>query len=190
MAGISSKRTINEVARPTHALMAATGEHLKTYQQLFISSGTLEGLKWLALILMVLDHVNKYLFAERLPIIFGLGRVVLPLFGFVLGYNLARPDALSRGVHCRMMYRLTLSGLAAAPAFFILNSFFVPTNAWWPLNVLFMLLLVVTLTYLVDRGGAVRYVLAAAVFVIAGAFVEYLWMGVLCCLGAWLFVSG
>ena len=198
MAGVVSKRMTNEVISPAHGLKLDTGdasidsshtvqEHLRPYQPCVIPSGTLEGLKWLALILMVLDHVNKYLYAERLPVIFAFGRIVLPMFGFVLGYNLARPDALSRGVHRRMMYRLTLAGVAAAPGFLILNSFFVPANAWWPLNVLFMLLLVVVLTYLVDRGGAVRYVSAAALFVIAGAFVEYLWMGVLCCLGAWLF---
>jgi len=55
------------------------------------------------------------------------------------------------------------------------------------LNILFTLLLVVSLTYLIDRGGAKCYALAAALFILGGAFVEYLWMGVLCCLGAWLF---
>jgi hypothetical protein len=38
--------------------------------------------------------------------------------------------------------------------FIILNGMFVTANAWWPLNILFMLLLVVSLTYLIDRGGA------------------------------------
>ena len=48
-------------------------------------------------------------------------------------------------------------------------------------------LLVVALTYLIDRGGSKRYALAVALFILGGAVVEYLWMGVLCCLGAWLF---
>ena len=70
---------------------------------------------------MVFDHVNKYFYAEKLPVIFQLGRIVMPMFGFVLAYNLARPDALARGVHGRMMYRLTLMGLAASTMFIILN---------------------------------------------------------------------
>jgi hypothetical protein len=151
------------------------------------ADGSLEAIKWVALILMVLDHVNKYLYAEKLPVIFQCGRIVMPMFGFVLAYNLARPDALARGVHGRMMYRLTLAGLAAFPMFFILNGMYVTANAWWPLNILFMLLLVVSLTYLLDRGGAKCYALAATLFLFGGAFVEYLWMGVLSCLGAWLF---
>jgi hypothetical protein len=104
-----------------------------------------------------------------------------------LAYNLARPGALARGVHARMLYRLTLAGLAAAPMFIILNGMYVTTNAWWPLNILFMLILVVSLTYLIDRGGLKDYLLAMALFVVGGALVEYLWLGVLCCLGAWLF---
>jgi hypothetical protein len=152
-----------------------------------MADGSLEAIKWVALVLMVLDHVNKYLYAEKLPVIFQTGRVVMPMFGFVLAYNLARPDAFARGVQGRMMYRLTLAGLAASPMFIILNGMYVTANAWWPLNILFMLLLVVSLTYLIDRGGAQCYALAVTLFVFGGAFVEYLWMGVLSCLGAWLF---
>jgi hypothetical protein len=152
-----------------------------------MADGSLEAIKWAALVLMVFDHINKYLYAEKLPVIFQLGRIVMPMFGFVLAYNLARPDALARGVHGRMMYRLTLMGLAASPMCIILNGMFVTANAWWPLNILFLLLLVVSLTYLIDRGGARCYALAIALFILGGAFVEYLWMGVLCCLGAWLF---
>jgi hypothetical protein len=152
-----------------------------------MADGSLEAIKWAALVLMVFDHINKYLYAEKLPVIFQLGRIVMPMFGFVLAYNLARPDALARGVHGRMMYRLTLMGLAASPMCIILNGMFVTASVWWPLNILFMLLLVVSLTYLIDRGGAKCYALATTLFILGGAFVEYLWMGVLCCLGAWLF---
>jgi TraX protein len=152
-----------------------------------MADGSPEAIKWVALVLMVLDHVNKYFYAENLPVIFQCGRIVMPMFGFVLAYNLARPDALARGVHHRMMYRLTLAGLAASPMYIILNGMYVTANAWWPLNILFMLLLVVALTYLIDRGGAMCYALAVTLFLFGGAVVEYLWMGVLSCLGAWLF---
>ena len=152
-----------------------------------MARGSLETIKWAALVLMVFDHVNKYLYEEKLPVIFQVGRIVMPMFGFVLAYNLARPDALARGLHGRMMYRLALVGLVATPICIILNIQFVNASVWWPLNILFTLLLVVALTYLIDRGGAKRHVAAVALFVLGGAFVEYLWMGVLCCLGAWLF---
>jgi hypothetical protein len=56
-----------------------------------------------------------------------------------------------------------------------------------PVRPVFTFLLVVALTYLIDRGGTKRYALAIALFIVGGAVVEYLWMGVLCCLGAWLF---
>jgi hypothetical protein len=152
-----------------------------------MADGSLEAIKWTALVLMVFDHVNKYIYAENLPGVFPIGRIVMPMFGFVLAYNLARPGALARGVHGRMLFRLTLAGLAASPMFIILNGMYVTTNAWWPLNILFMLLLVVLLTYLIDRGGMKNYALAIGLFIVGGALVEYLWMGVLCCFGAWLF---
>jgi len=152
-----------------------------------IAEGTLQALKWGALLLMVLDHMNKYLYAERLPVIFQAGRLVLPMFGFVLAYNLARPDALAKGIHGRMMFRLALAGLAASPVVILLNGPLVAANPWWPLNILFTLWLVVAIIYLIARGGAGRYALALALFLLAGAFVEYLWMGVLCCLGSWAF---
>jgi hypothetical protein len=157
------------------------------HQPWTVAEGSLEAIKWAALTLMVFDHANKYLYAERVPVVFQLGRVVMPMFGFVLAYNLARPDALSKGLHGRMMYRLALMGLTATPICVILNSQFVNASVWWPLNILFTFLLVVALTYLIDRGGAKRYALAIALFILGGAVVEYLWMGVLCCLGAWLF---
>ena len=152
-----------------------------------IADGTLEALKWLALVLMVFDHVNKYFYAEQLPGIFALGRIVMPLFGFVLAYNLARPSALERGVHRRMMARLALMGLIASPFVIALNGSVVAHNPWWPLNILFTLLMVVTLVYLMERGGVARYSLAVALFMVGGAVVEYLWFGLIACLGAWMF---
>jgi len=63
--------------------------------RLVIADGTLEALKWLALVLMVLDHTNKVLFEGKIPFVFEAARIAMPLFGFVLGYNLARSGTLS-----------------------------------------------------------------------------------------------
>jgi hypothetical protein len=179
--GSSPSVTLDESLHP--APMVATSRH----EPWSMAPGSLEAIKWAALVLMVLDHINKYLYAERLSAVFDLGRIVMPMFGFVLAYNLARPDALAKELHRRMIYRLALAGLAATPVCVMLNSYFANASAWWPLNILFTLLLVVALTYLIDRGGTKRYALAVSLFLVAGALVEYLWMGVLCCLGAWLF---
>jgi hypothetical protein len=183
--GAGPRSTMLDVA-VNHAPMIASAPQRRN-QPWIMAQGSLEAIKWAALVLMVFDHVNKYLYAERLPIVFELGRIVMPMFGFVLAYNLARPDALAKGLHGRMIYRLALTGLAATPVCVILNSQFENASTWWPLNILFTLLLVVALTYLIDRGGVKRYALAVALFTLGGAFVEYLWMGLLCCLGAWLF---
>ena len=165
---------------------SALGQRV-TVGRFIVADGTIEALKWMALVLMVLDHINKYFFAEQLPGIFPIGRIVMPIFGFVLAYNLARPDAHKRGVHGRMMRRLALMGLIASPIVILLNGTVVSHDGWWPLNILWTLLLVVTLVYLIERGGVARYAVAVALFIVGGALVEYLWMGVLACLGAWAF---
>lgn len=148
--------------------------------RLVIADGSLEALKWLALGLMVLDHVNKFLLGERSLVLFDLGRLVMPLFGFVLMYNLTRPGAMASGVHLRVMRRLLAFGALATPAFMVLVG-------WWPLNILFMLLLSTGIVWLIERGDAIRIAVAALSLVVAGAFVEFWWFGVLCCLGAWAF---
>ena len=147
---------------------------------LLVADGTLEALKWFALVLMVLDHVNKFLYAEKLPVLFELGRLVMPIFGFVLVYNLTRSGAMEKGVHVRMMKRLAIFGTAATPMFVVLVG-------WWPLNILFMLLLVVAIVFLIERGGRTRIAGAIALFVIGGAFVEFWWPAIASCLAAWAY---
>ena len=82
-----------------------------------ISNGSLEALKWVGLLLMTGDHVNKYMLHESSPTLYALGRMVMPLFGFVLMAHLARPGARERGVHLRVMGRLAIFALLATPAF-------------------------------------------------------------------------
>ena len=149
-----SSRASGALIGPREAMTAGTSNSQR--EPWVMAEGTLQALKWGALLLMVLDHANKYLYAERLPVIFQVGRLVMPIFGFVLAYNLARPDALARGLHRRMMFRLALAGLAACPIVIILNGPLVSANPWWPLNILFTLWLVVAITFLIDRGGVGR----------------------------------
>ena len=154
--------------------------------RLKLADGTLEGLKWLALLLMTLDHVNKYLLHESVPAIFNLGRLAMPLFVFVLAYNLARPGSLERGSYTRACRRLAIGGLVASVPFIGLGGLVLE---WWPLNIVFMLLVATGVMYLVERGGAFRLVLAGLLFVVGGAFVEFWWPAIVIALAAWGYVK-
>lgn len=171
--------TAPTVARPARAL--AANAKLKTHTPpLDVADGTLEALKWIALVLMILDHTNKFLYRGQLPVLFELGRLVLPIFGFVLAYNLTRPGALARGVHLRMMTRLAVVGALATPLFNTMVG-------WWVLNILFLLLLTVAIVFFVERGGNANKTIAAVLFVLGGACVEFWWLGLACCLTAWMY---
>lgn len=141
-----------------------------------IKTGTLETLKWAALVLMTGDHVNKYLFNETLPYLFEAGRLAMPLFVFVLAYNLARPGAFERGVYKRAMIRLGIFGALATPAFVALGSL-----SWFPLNILFTLLVITAVASQLDpvgRGTFPCLAGAALVFVLGSALVEFWWPAV------------
>jgi hypothetical protein len=151
-----------------------------------LSDGTLEALKWLGLTLMTGDHINKYLFNATLPGLFEAGRLCLPIFVFVLAYNLARPGALARGVYARTMKRLMMSGAFASPPFIALNLNHLHDWPFGPLNVLFTLLVITVTAYLVEKGGIVNRVAAFVVFLLGGWWVEYWWLAVVLGLANWM----
>jgi hypothetical protein len=146
-----------------------------------ISDGSLEALKWLGLVLMTGDHVNKFLLQEASPVLYALGRMAMPLFGFVLMTHLARPGALEARVHLRVMKRLAIFALLATPAF-------VQLVGWWPLNILATLFLATLIVWLLERGGTAHRGAALIAFLFGGAMVEFWWPALLCCLGAWAFL--
>lgn len=93
-------------------------------EALVVADGTLEALKWLAMVLMVIDHANKWVFDASFHWMYAAGRLSAPIFVFVLAYNLARPHALPSGACLRTAKRLALFGALATPAFMALN------NSW------------------------------------------------------------
>jgi hypothetical protein len=149
---------------------------------LTLSDGSLEALKWLGLVLMTLDHVNKYLLHAAVLVLFDAGRTVMPIFAIVLAYNLARPGTLERGVYPRVMTRLALVGAVAALPFVALGGL---GWDWWPLDVMATLLVAAGVMYLIERGSAARVVGAVALFVIGGALVEFWWPALAIAVGAW-----
>lgn len=150
----------------------------------YIANGTLEAVKWFALVLMTLDHVNKYLFAHKLPACFELGRLAMPLFVFVLAYNLARPGSLAAGAHWRTGKRLAVYGAIACVPYMALGTVL---GGWWPLNIMFALLAATAMYGLIEHGGRLQTTLAVAVFAVAGALVEYWWPALLLALACWLY---
>jgi hypothetical protein len=149
---------------------------------LVLADGTLEGLKWLGVVLMTVDHVDKYLLHESVPVMFAFGRLALPLFGFVLAYNLARPKARGNGTYTRTLRRLAVAGLVATVPSIALGGL---GWGWWPLNVMWMLAAAVAVMYLTERGGRGALAAAGLAFLVIGGFVEFWWPGIALCLGAW-----
>lgn len=129
-----------------------------------MTSAGREILKWVALVLMTGDHVNKVLLANSAPWLSEAARVVFPIFAIVLVYNLhmhRHHDATARA-----LVRLLIAAVIAQP--FHAWAF----GYWLPLNVLFTLALGVYVAS--ARNGW----LAAAAWILGGAFVDYQWAGV------------
>jgi hypothetical protein len=147
-----------------------------------MAGGTVEALKWLALVLMTGDHVNRFLFSGTLPYLFELGRLALPIFVFVLAYNLARPGQLEQGTYPRTMKRLAVFGALASVPFIALGDLL--HAGWWPLNILFTLLLLTTTLYLVERNDLLA---AGVLFLVGGSLVEYGWLGLSLGLAVWTY---
>ena len=152
-----------------------------TPPRLELATGTLEALKWLGLVLMTVDHINKYLFNGTCAAAFAAGRLALPIFAVVLAYNLARPDSLARGVYGRTARRLLVHGVLATPTFVALGGLVADV---YPLNILFTLLVATLVIQLVDHGKPTAAVVA---FVMGGALVEFWWPAIGLCVAVWLY---
>jgi uncharacterized membrane protein len=153
--------------------------------RLEVTDASLEWMKWLAVVGMVLDHVNWFVFASSIENpqasqhawMNDVGRVVFPLFAFVFGVNLARVLD-TRAVNDRaprlrrMLLRLAIAGTIAQGAYWLLRGYF------FPLNVLFTFALVA----LVARGftsdaTSTQKLAAVTLFAFGGLAVEYWWIG-------------
>jgi|WetSurMetagenome_2_1015567.scaffolds.fasta_scaffold25404_6 hypothetical protein len=161
-------------------------------RKLIIQDGTIEAIKWLSLFLMTLDHINKYLFAERFTVVFDAGRVVMPLFAFVLSYNLARLDCINEKterkekerrkneLYFRVMKRLALFGVIATPFYIGLGGVLF---GWYPLNILFLLFIGTAIIYLFEQakknGSLMNGFFIMFLFWAAGLLVEFWMFGLL-----------
>lgn len=157
---------------------------LRPLAPLVFSEAALSGAKWLALVLMIIDHSNKYLFDGTVTWMYVLGRVSMPLFAVVVGYNLARPGMLARGGYRRLAVRLAVFGLLASGPFMAINKL---SAGWWPLNMMFTLLVAVVSAWLFDMRRPAATVAACLVLVWGGALGEYWWPAIGLCLCVWAY---
>lgn len=151
---------------------------------LVIHNGTVEGLKWLALVIMTLDHINKFFYNETLPGVFQLGRIAMPIFAFVLAYNLARPNAFESGLYQRVMKRLALYGAISLPACFFLMG---KAALGFPANIMFMLLVSTATLFFIQKKDASSAWYAILIFSLGSIFVEYWWFGVMICIASFYY---
>jgi TraX protein len=143
---------------------------------LVLPDSTLELLKWLAVVLMTIDHVNKYLFAASQPWMFNLGRLAMPIFTSVLAYNLARPGAFDNGAYKRTLGRLLLFGIITTPTYIAIGS--TVENTFWPLNIMFLFAAILVCVWFIQIGGAAAKSIMVLSFVAFGLLAEYFWFGI------------
>ena len=148
--------------------------------KVYFSNGCLELLKWLALILMTLDHYNRFIHNNTLPMLSELGRVAMPLFSAVFAYNLAR-EKVSLNFN-KIMTRLVLIGLLATLPYTFLAS----THYLLPLNILFTLAASLLVIKLLE---STRYFLALSAFCLCGFLVEFNWPGIALTVSFWYVFS-
>ncbi len=141
----------------------------------------MEAVKWLALVSMTIDHANRFFFHPPFSSAYCIGRLAMPLFAFILAYNLARPNALSHGLHLRVMSRLLIFGVLATPAYMTMRHL----QLIYPLNIMFSLAVSTAAIYFYELGGYLKKTIALWIVVIGGFFVEYNWVGIGLCLLSW-----
>jgi hypothetical protein len=130
-----------------------------------MTSGGREVLKWIALVLMTGDHVNKVLLHGSEPWLTDLARVVFPIFAFVLAWNVERhPD---RRAADRSIGRLFVAALLVQPFHALAFGY------WLPVNILATL----ACGLLVARTRSPAVVVLVGL--VAGSVVDYAWAGVL-----------
>lgn len=135
-------------------------------EPLTFSQGSLLALKLSAFLVMLVGHVDWFFFGGQ-GVHQGLGRLVFPVFGVIMAYNMSRTDPakLLRVV----VPRLLLAGAVAHLPYAYL------TGAQLPLNILFTMAASVACFALVQQrrlGAAVAGVL------IFGLLVDYAWFGI------------
>lgn len=151
-----------------------------------LSDNNVELIKWIGLVFMTADHVNKCLLSGTYTELYNIGRSVMPLFAFVLAYNLARPGVTEYPNMIRIMKRLFLFACISTIPFIALGA---QRAGWWPLNILFTLLFSTISIYLFSSQKVYMKAAGVAFFLVAGALSEYWWPSMLLCITCFFWIK-
>lgn len=162
-------------------IITSIKNNLQSLQRPTIHSGTLEAIKWLALALMTLDHVNRFVYGGTIPGLTEASRMALPLFAFIFGYNLSSPHHNHQETYKRAIIKPALAGLVATPAMYALS------GSLLPLNVLFLFSISAAVIYLKDYKGYLGIVISFVIVMVGGAGTEYWWLGIFVILTSWFY---
>lgn len=111
-----------------------------------LSAAALDRVKILALLAMMLDHVNTLFMTPANPLIYALGRMAFPLFTLIWAMNVhSNPLRLQRRAN-----RLWLWAALTQPVFMMAFRHHLP---WYALNILFVFAAVTQLLALQHRHG-------------------------------------
>lgn len=149
-----------------------------------LGNGSIEALKWLALLFMTADHINKYLFNGTMPVLFEVGRIALPIFVFVLAFNLSRDGTLEKGTYKRAEIHLFIFAVIASIPYILMSGY---TIKLLPLNILFTLLATTLVIENIDKRRMETVFAAVVIFIISGYFVEYWWPAMAMGVSAWAY---
>ncbi|STX30132.1 conjugal transfer protein TrbP [Legionella beliardensis] len=147
-----------------------------------IQNGTVEAIKWLALLFMTIDHVNRVFFNGSYYAAFCIGRLAMPLFAFIFAYNLARSQSLTPAIYFKTARRLLLFGALATPAYMQM----LHLVRIIPLNIMFTLLIAATTIFFYSQKGGQLF--AFCIFFLGSLLVEFSWPGVALCVSFWLYL--
>ncbi len=145
-----------------------------------LSDGSLECLKWLALVLMSADHISTFLYNGELQYLNNAGRVAFPIFAFVFAYNLSRDNA--ERFFKRSLVRLVAFGAVATPIFISLGEI----HNYLPLNIMFTL---AAGLLCVAAFKQEKYIETACIVILVGFAVEYSWIGLTLILSSYCLIK-
>lgn len=147
-----------------------------------LSPGTVEVVKWVALLLMIGGHTNAVVFDRQWAWPNEIGRAAFPGFAFAFGYAISRvPDQRWPAVVRRVGLRLMGIGLLCVP----LTHLAFRLESWWSLNIMFTFAAGLAMIWGIKRGDTVGWVVAGVVFMLSGVLVEFMWPGVLLVVAMW-----
>lgn len=146
-----------------------------------IADGSIEALKWLAMVAMTLDHMNRIFFNPGSIVFYSIGRIAMPIFAFVFVYNFARSTEFVAAHYYKSCQRLLLFGVLATPAYLSMMHI----HGLIPLNIMFTLLVAAATLFFYEKEGLGAR--AIVCFFVGGVFVEYSWYGIFICLTSWFY---